>query len=625
MFPGAVIAALVVGLLIGRQTSSTTAPVTAQVDSAAAEPTQWTCSMHPNIIQPDQGDCPICGMDLIPLMKATDDDLGPRAMSMTKSSMALADIQTTVVARAFPTVEVNLVGRLEYDQTKIRSLTARFPARIDQLYVNYQGAPVKQREHLAKIFSPELSTAQHELLLAYHADPESSLTQASREKLRLWDLLPEQIDAIIEAGQASDRFELIAPIGGIVVEKLVNEGDYVQTGQPLMTIVDLSRLWLFLDAYESDLQWLRFGQDVIFTVEAFPGESFSGRIAFIEPELNRRSRTVRIRVNVDNSDGRLKAGMFARGIVQAKVAEGGKVYAPELAGKWISPMHPEIVKDGPGSCDVCGMDLVTAESLGYVEVPEGEIPLVVPGSAVLRTGKRAVVYVQKTDAEAPTFEGREITLGPRAGDVYIVKSGLQENDRVVTNGAFKIDSALQIQAKPSMMSPEGGNGESGHAGHGGEPAASGTATVSSDSLQIDTATALLILQDYFILQNTMASDDYPGAKEALKSMMNKTGHSGPLPDLIHTMLATDSMEALRRPLFETLSNALIAAVQASPGEFSGDIFLMHCPMVYPDRGADWLQPGDKLLNPYFGAMMLTCGVVKTNLTSTAGDHTNHDH
>jgi Cu(I)/Ag(I) efflux system membrane fusion protein len=134
--------------------------------------------------------------------------------------------------------------------------------------------------------------------------------------------------------------------------------------------VDLSELWLYLDAYESDLTWLRYGQDVAFTVESFPGETFHGRIAFIEPEVTRETRTISVRVNVANSDGRLKPGMFARAIVEARMAAGGKVYAPEFAGKWISPMHPEIVKDGPGSCDVCGMALVPAEELGYVSAPD---------------------------------------------------------------------------------------------------------------------------------------------------------------------------------------------------------------------------------------------------------------
>jgi Cu(I)/Ag(I) efflux system membrane fusion protein len=160
---------------------------------------------------------------------------------------------------------------------------------------------------------------------------------------------------------------------------------------------------------------------------------------------------------VDNPDSKLKPEMFIRAIVRSSVAESGKIMAPEMAGKWICPMHPAVVKTQPGTCDICGMDLVTTESLGYIVDAPKEAPLVIPASVPLITGKRAVVYVQIPDAEKPTFEGREIVLGPRAGDFYIVKSGLMEGDIVVTKGNFKIDSALQIQAKPSMMNPQQSN------------------------------------------------------------------------------------------------------------------------------------------------------------------------
>ena len=418
--------------------------------------------MHPQIQQPEPGDCPICGMDLIPLESDSGADLGPREMSMSKASRALADIQTSEVIREYPEAEIRLVGKLEYDETREKSLTARFPARIDELFVNFTGIRVKKGEHLAKVYSPDLQTAQRELLTSYRADPNSSITRAAKEKLRLWDLMPEQIEAIIESGEAKDHFVLKAPLGGVVVAKHVKEGDYLKTGEPLFKIVDLSELWAYLDAYESDLPWLRFGQDVAFTVESFPGETFHGQISFIEPEVDRKTRTIPIRVNVPNTDGKLKPGMFVRGVVQSRIAEDGQVYAPEFAGKWISPMHPEVVKDGPGQCDVCGMDLVPAEELGYVASEKQSAPLVVPTSAVLRTGKRAVVYVEKPDTERPTYEGREIVLGPRAGDYFLVTSGLDAGERVVTNGAFKIDSALQIQAKPSMMNPDGGGSAPGH-------------------------------------------------------------------------------------------------------------------------------------------------------------------
>ena len=148
----------------------------------------------------------------------------------------------------------------------------------------------------------------------------------------------------------------------------------------------------------------------------------------------------------------LKPGMFVRAVARPQVTAGGRVMNPDLAGKWISPMHPEVVKDAPGSCDVCGMPLVPAETLGYVGADAAGAPLLIPASAALKTGKRAVVYVEIPEKEKPTYEGREVQLGMRLGDFYVVESGLEEGEHVVTRGAFKLDAELQIQARPSMMS-----------------------------------------------------------------------------------------------------------------------------------------------------------------------------
>lgn len=597
-------AAIVAGTLIGRfimPGAGNSASDHSHEAEAADSPSTWTCSMHPQIQQPDEGDCPICGMDLIPLEDDSGSDEGPRVMSMSEASRALADIQTVPVVQEYAEAEIRLTGKLAFDETREKSLTARFPARIDELYVNFTGIRVKQGEHLAKVYSPELLTAQRELLTAYRVDPNSSITRAAREKLRLWDLLPDQIEAIIEGGEAKDHFVLKAPIGGVVVVRHVREGDYLKTGEPLFKIVDLSVLWAYLDAYESDLSWLRFGQEVNFSVESFPGEEFVGQIAFIEPLVDSKTRTISIRVNVSNTDLRLKPGMFVRGIVQSRLVEGGKVYAPEFAGKWISPMHPEIVKDSPGSCDVCGMDLVPAEELGYVSEADDTAPIIIPSSAVLRTGKRAVVYIEKTDTERPTFEGREIVLGPRAGDAFIVNEGLEAGERIVTRGAFKIDSALQIQAKPSMMNPD-------------------TETMASDAvamasvIEIPTALAAELMPIYLAMQDALASDDLESAQEQATAMMAITGHSGALPDLIHEMLAADSLEDMRKPHFDHLSMAFIGAVKATPNEFSSELMIMHCPMVYGQTGADWLQDKEPLRNPYFGAMMLKCGEIKESVS-----------
>jgi Cu(I)/Ag(I) efflux system membrane fusion protein len=628
---GIIVTALVIGIGVGRFTKSSPENLNNNAEGeimvGASVPSIWTCSMHPQIQQPESGDCPICGMDLIPLIDDSSADAGPRTLSMSESSRALAKIQTSSVQQEYPEAEIRLVGKLDYDETLEKSLTARFPARIDELFVNFKGISVAKGDHLAEVYSPDLLSAQRELLTAYRSDPNSSLTNAAREKLRLWDLVPEQIDAIIKSGEAKDHFVLKAPIGGVVVAKNVKEGDYVKTGEPLFKIVDLSSLWAYLDAYESDLAWLRYGQEVTFSVEAIPGETFYGQIAFIEPEVDRDTRTVPIRVNVSNSDGKLKPGMFVRGIVASRLAEEGQVYAPEFAGKWISPMHPEVVKDGPGACDVCGMDLVPAEELGYVDNSTVDAPLIVPTSSVLRTGKRAVVYVEQPNAERPTYEGREVVLGPRAGDFYLVTAGLDVDERVVTNGAFKVDSALQIQAKPSMMNPNGGGSMPGH-NHGGESSSGNLGEASQHAgmtmLEIADDVAPSLIAPYLAMQSALASDDLDAAKAQAKAMMQITGHSGSLPEMLHDMLAADTLDAFRIPHFEALSNALISAAKTDFASFSSDFFVMHCPMANDNKGADWLQASKPLQNPYFGQMMLKCGEVKEMISTTAVDHSGHE-
>ena len=586
-----------IGFFVGQNMGESSA-AQAEVHTASDEPKIWTCSMHPQIQQPNPGKCPICGMDLIPLHNKGSHDLGPRTLEMSESAVALANIQTSQVERRFPEATVSLVGQIVHDETRLRSLSARFPARIDELFVNYTGVRVAQGEHLAVVYSPELLTAQRELLVAWNADPESTATTAARVRLRQWYLLPEQIEAIIQKREPSDNFELKSPISGTVIRRYVSEGDYVQTGEPLFQIADFSHLWLMLEAFESDLATLRYGQPVEFTVEAYPGETFKGNLAFIAPEVDQQTRTVAVRVNVLNADGRLRPGMLARARIKTFIGTDGTTFSPELAGKWISPMHPEIIKDAPGQCDVCGMDLVPAESLGLVVTEEKESPLIVPASAVLRTGQRAVVYVQVSEAESPVFEGREIVLGSRAGDFFVVKEGLKEGDRVVTKGAFKIDSSLQIQAKPSMMNPTQIKDEQ----QINKP--------EDAELKIAPNSLNDILSAYLNLQSALAADDFTGSQAALREMMEITGHQGALSGLIYTMLAAEDLDGIRRPHFETLSMALIHAIREAPGSIGQSVYLMHCPMVYDDRGADWLQISEPLRNPYFGASMLRCGEIR---------------
>jgi Cu(I)/Ag(I) efflux system membrane fusion protein len=568
---------------------------------------QWTCSMHPQIILPDPGACPICAMDLIPLNASESAAAGEREYSMSTAAKALAKIETTEAVQGSPAVEVRLIGKIAYDETRVRSLSARFPARIDRLFVDFTGIRVAPDDHLAKIYSPELLSAQSEFLSSLKFSNQNAIA-AARDKLRLWNLSPDQIRSLEQSGKATDHIDLIAPIGGIVTHKHIKEGDYVKEGAPLFQIADLSHVWAIFDAYESDLAWLRYGQPVEFTTDATPGETFTGRIAFISPQLDPRTRTAQVRVNADNPSGRLKPGVLARAIVRASIGNGGQVSAPDLAGKWISPMHPEIVKDAPGTCDICGMKLVPAEQLGYVQsTPGGELPILIPASAVLHTGKRSVVYVENQKAARPTYEGRPVTLGSRAGDQYIVTSGIKPGERVVTNGAFKIDSALQILAKPSMMNP-------------------GPESIIVPAEFQSQLSALLV--KYYEIQSALASDDLDATRKAAAAI------SALLPDtdlpkeartvwkpVAQTIDETSSIIAKAGDLkqarvpFQPLSDHLIFALRKFGVPVgAGETYLMFCPMAFGDDGAEWLQPGDKTRNPYRGAMMLECGEQRAKLT-----------
>jgi Cu(I)/Ag(I) efflux system membrane fusion protein len=603
--------------------------------------------MHPQVRQPEPGQCPICGMDLIPVQEESGGDIGPRQLKLSKAARKLAEIQTATVQRQLPEREIRMVGKVDYDETRVRHITARVPGRLDRLFVDYTGVPVQKGDHLVSLYSPELLAAQEELIRAKAtvekmADSEQEMlkqraeatVESAREKLRLWGLTDAQVADIEERGEATEHLTIYSPISGIVIEKPAVEGKYVDTGSRIYTVADLSRVWVQLDAYESDLPWLRYGQQVYFESEAYPGERFEGQIAFIDPILDPATRTVNVRVNVSNESGQLKPGMFVRGTVKAKLAAEGKVVNPGLAGKWISPMHPEIVKDAPGTCDVCGMPLVKAETLGYVAEAQADPPLVIPASAPLITGERVVVYVSEPTDDG-IFTGREIRLGPRANDLYIVRSGLQAGEKVVVNGAFKIDSAVQIQAKPSMMNPEGGAPPPGHA-HGADHAAMEEAAKvgeTAEKIAVPSSFNAEVQQlygAYLPIQHALAGDDLNTAQEAGDAFvrglaaMDGTGmnqeasarwkqSADALKKAARKFLAAGDIEAARR-LFAGLSEEMIHVIETFAPGIDRSAFVLFCPMAFENRGAVWLQAGKDVENPYFGVAMLKCGEVRKVLS-----------
>jgi len=271
------------------------------------------------------------------------------------------------------------------------------------LSVNFKGETVAEGQVLAEIYSPELITAQQELLETVKTKQlQPELYEASKEKLRQWKLTDEQIANIESSGVVRNNFDVVSNTAGTVTARRVNTGDHVSQGTVLYDVADLSRVWVMFDAYESDLQFLHTGEKLSFTLQAFPGIDFSGNIIFIDPVIDPVTRVAKVRVETANRSGKLKPEMFATGIVSTTLKE----------------------------------------YLDYI---------VIPKTAVLWTGKRSVVYVKQPDTDEPVFKLREIGLGPMLGESYVITDGLTEGEEIVTSGTFSVDAAAQLEGKPSMM------------------------------------------------------------------------------------------------------------------------------------------------------------------------------
>ncbi|GMU24826.1 MAG: hypothetical protein AMXMBFR13_48970 [Phycisphaerae bacterium] len=607
-------------------------------EAAGEEVLYWTCSMHPQVKLPKPGQCPICFMDLIPVRAGQDTD--PNAPKLTLSARAreLAEVETAPVALRELTHEIRMVGKITADETRITHVSSYIPGRLDRLFVNYTGILVKKGDHLAEIYSPDLLVAQREYLLAQDAlerarkgagqsetavQTAQALYEAARRKLELWGIPKDELDHLAREKRPSDHMRIDSPLEGWVLERQGFQGMYVETGTRIFTLADLRHVWVQLDAYELDISFIRLGQQVEFETEAFPGQVFKGRVSYIDPVLNPSTRTVKVRVNVENPGLKLRPEMFVRARLNVRVGEGGKVVDNALAGKWLCYMHPEVVKDGPGQCDICGMDLVTAESLGYAEAGVGGSKVMaIPRTAVLRTGTRAVVYVENKDEKDVNYEGRVIELGPRAGDYYVVMDGLREGERVVTRGALMIDSALQIQAKPSMMQPrEDHLAESQPDESVPEAPSRYVAGAEYHQHAAPVVKAYLDLTEALAADNAVKSDEaVAGLRAAMKGAVPH-GLEGEAAETFRAQMAaiesalpagTASIDGLRGKLPE-LTRTVETYLRTFGHEGPQPVVKVFCSMAFENKGAYWLQSDSQVRNPYFGKKMLRCGEVKATL------------
>jgi Cu(I)/Ag(I) efflux system membrane fusion protein len=520
---------------------------------------QWTCSMHPQIVLPEQGSCPICGMDLIPQESGGGTD--PNEIKMTANAVALANIQTELVGSGTGGSSIlALSGRIRPNEKKNATQTAHFGGRIEQLFVAETGTRLQAGTLLARIYSPELVAAQQELLTAIQLkDSDPAIYQAVRNKLRLWKLTDDQIVEIERSGTVMKDFAFYADLDGVVIEKLVEEGDHVMEGQGLFLVSDLSSVWAEFDIYENQLSLVKVGDVVHIQSNAWPQDEIEARINFIDPVLNEKTRTVAARATLVNRENRLKPGMFISGELQ------GANFAQD--------------------------NLLT-----------------VPKTSVLWTGERSVVYVQKDPSE-PVFEMRSVTLGQELGDSYQVLDGLRPGERVVTHGAFTVDAAAQLQGSRSMMNADTSEPDN-DARRDGEidkdfqsqlrPVLDSYLSLKDElvgdrNIEVSTLSAQLLDR----VSAVQPSNDEAGNWLDLANKITEAGSA---------IVASYDIEVARQH-FLAMSDAVIASVERyGVGQ---TVYKQFCPMANNDQGGFWLSWEEEILNPYFGASMLRCGNIES--------------
>jgi membrane fusion protein, copper/silver efflux system len=556
---------LLAGFLIFFITNKINSPSTNQEIKTSAHQhintSTYTCSMHPQIRQNEPGKCPICGMDLIPLaQKPEKGESSPFIHTMSPEAIALANVQTQKVKTVSPEHEILLTGKVAVNEQRLAVITANYSGRLEKLFIDFTGQKVNKGQKLATIYSPELITAQKELIEASKfKEINPALYNASKEKLRLWKITERQIIEIEKSGIVLTEFDVYTDQSGIVIRRDITKGDYINKGMVLFEIADLSKVWIFLDAYESDLPFMKVGQKITITIASIPGKEFTSAISFIDPFINPQTRTATVRAELSNPHQILKPEMFLRGKIKASLSVSGK-------------------------------------------------SLAIPKTSLLWTGKRSIVYVKVPNTEFPAFEMKEITLGASFGDYYIVESGLVEGEEIVTNGVFAIDGAAQLSGNYSMMNRAINNAVAGPDKF--------TEQLSSFVNQYFELKNSLVKSDFQMTQSNAKKlepvlnkiDMKLLDEEALSVWMK---HYSKLKKDIGRILTAKDIEK-QRELFSALSNQIIETVETF-GLKIETVFVAFCPMALNDKGAFWLSEIEEINNPYFGDKMLRCGEVKKTI------------
>lgn len=537
-------------------------------DSAGA--TQYyTCGMHPWVILPQPGDCPICHMKLTPL------DPAKFTGEVTIDPVVVQNIGVRVepVTEGPLVRTIRTVGSVDYDETRVRDVNTKIAGWIEALHVDFLGASVQRGQPLFEVYSPELFQAQEEYLLALRTQGAEGAGQAfdlvasARMKLELLDVTPEQIEALAVAGEPMRSVPVLSPHTGTVIAKHANEGMRIEPGMQVFRIADLSRVWVLVTLYESQLPFVSEGQKAVMSLPYIPGQEFEGRVVYIYPYVDVRTREVQVRLEFDNPTGLLKPGMFATVLLQSTLKRQA---------------------------------------------------VLVPQSAVLSTGTRSVAFVSLGQGR---FEPRNVQLGVETGDGQVeVLEGLRPGELVVTSGQFLLDSESRVREGLAKMIR--GNLASEQASEAARAAAG-----ELDSLPAPVAAGLAdALRAYFAIGDLLAADAVAGIAEPARTLAEALDRTigVPIPSDEHFWHRHDEAAVVRGKAFELVSvsdlrqarevfadlsvafDKLIRATGVPPGLEIGAQSL-HCPMFREGQGgAIWLQPAGAVRNPYFGAVMLQC-------------------
>ncbi len=395
----------------------------------------YTCPMHPSVISDRPGACPVCGMALVKKSKMQDasgeEIKNLQQVSLSASQRVIANVSTSPVTRQDINKEISAVGVVDFAEPLQTTVTARFRGRIEKLYANFTGETVKEGQPLFDLYSPDLVSAQREFIIAlnslgdslFSGANQSLMLNASRDRLRIhFGMTENQIATIEETRQTQSTMTFFSPISGTVLSKGIQEGQYVDEGMSLYKLADLSKVWIYLDVYEKDIRFILMNHPVKITTEAYPNETFKGKVTFIDPVINNETRTVRVRTEFANPSGKLKPQMYVK---------------------------------------------------AQIHVPSSSA-LTVPATAVLFTGKRNIIWIE---IQENTFEPREVELGISSGAFIEILSGLEEGEHVVTTGGYLLESESQLQLPggssgghqhgSSKKDEENNNqpSEDGHKGH----------------------------------------------------------------------------------------------------------------------------------------------------------------